>query len=227
MNVVIRHLKRAILIIGLGVTVGIVGRVIYVRTEYFGRLLKTELDGFLATSFRGRITLGQIETSIWGTLAIHELRIENRGSTIVYIPQVQLGYALIPLLWREARLEVTAIEPMIHLERSGNGEWNLMDALASRSPPTASSSPAIFTVYLHKLSIRNGTIDVAPQGSTGPHYRLERTGLDGALATKPAGIEGRMLWLRNSITAPGTTPAEIYSKLANQGATGPAQFTVA
>ena len=103
MSVVIRYLKRALLIITLLVTVVIVATVIYVRTESFGRLLKTQLAGFLATSFRGRITLGQIETSIWGTLAIHELRIENRGSTIVYIPQVQLGYALIPLLPSEAR----------------------------------------------------------------------------------------------------------------------------
>jgi autotransporter translocation and assembly factor TamB len=226
MNVVIRYLKRALLIITLLVTVVTVATVIYVRTESFGRLLKTQLAGFLATSFRGRITLGQIETSIWGTLAIHELRIENRGSTIVYIPQVQLGYALIPLLWREARLEVTAIEPMIHLERSGNGEWNLMDALASRSPPTASSSPAIFTVYLHKLSIRNGTIDVAPQGSNGPHYRLERTGLDGSLAIKPAGIEGRMMGLRTRITAPGMPPADLYSDLAYSDAKGPPQLTV-
>src|SRR6266436_5285957 len=159
MSVFIRYLKRAFLIIALLVTVLSVTTVIYVRTKSFGRLLKTHVGSMLATIFRGQITLGQIETSIWGTLAIHELRIENRGSTVVYIPQVELGYALIPLLWREARLEVTAIEPMIHLERSGNGEWNLMDALASRSPPTASSSPAIFTVYLHKLSIRNGTID--------------------------------------------------------------------
>src|SRR5258708_25035585 len=143
MNVVIRHLKRALLIITLLVTVVIVATVIYVRTESFGRLLKTQLDGFLATSFRGRITLGQIETSIWGTLAIHELRIENRGSTIVYIPQVQLGYALIPLLWREARLEVTAIEPMIHLARRGNVARNLMEPVASRAPPTATSTPAL------------------------------------------------------------------------------------
>jgi len=109
MSVVIRYLKRAFVTIALLVTLVVVAATIFVRTKSFGRLLKTHLGTMLATSFRGQITLGQIETSIWGTLAIHELRIESRGSTIVYIPQIQLGYALIPLLWREARLEVTAI----------------------------------------------------------------------------------------------------------------------
>ena len=226
MGVVIRYLKRAFLIIALLVTAVIVATVVYVRTESFGRLLKTHVGTMLATSFRGQITLGQIETSIWGTLAIHELRIENRGSTIVYIPQVQLGYALIPLLWREARLEVTAIEPAIHLERSGNGEWNLIDALASPSLSTASSSPTTFTVHLHKLSIRNGTIDFAPQGSNGPHYRFERTGLDGTLAIRPAGIEARMMGLRTRITAPGMPPANLCSDLAYRDANGTPRLTI-
>src|SRR5438309_734859 len=78
MSVVIRYLKRAFMILALLITIVIVVAVIFVRTASFGRLLKTQVDSALANSFRGRITLGQIETSIWGTLSIHELRIENR-----------------------------------------------------------------------------------------------------------------------------------------------------
>src|SRR6266446_2162788 len=226
MTVVIRYLKRAFMILALLITIVIVVAVIFVRTASFGRLLKTQVDSALANSFRGRITLGQIETSIWSTLSIHELRIENRGSTIVYLPQFQLGYALIPLLWREARLEATAIEPVIHLERNGNGEWNLMDALASRSPPAANSSPTTFTVYLHKLSIRNGTLEFAPRGSNGPHYRFERTALDCTLAFKPAGIEARMMGLHTRITAPGIPPADLFSDVAYRDANGPPRLTI-
>jgi autotransporter translocation and assembly factor TamB len=226
MSVVIRYLKRAFIVVALLVTVVVVAAVIFVRTESFGRLLKTQVGSLLATSFRGQITLGEIETSIWGTLAIHELRIENRGSTTVYISQVRLVYALIPLLWREVQLEVTAIEPMIYLERSNNGEWNLMDALASRSPATANSGPMTFTVYLDKLSIRNGTMELAPQGSKGLHYRFEKTNLDGSLAIKPKGIEAQMTGLRTRIITPGMPPADVYSALTYRDASGPPRLTI-
>jgi autotransporter translocation and assembly factor TamB len=226
MYLIIRYLKRALILLALLVAVVVVAVLIFVRTRSFDRLLKTHADRLLASSFQGEVTLGQIETSIWGMLSLHELRIRNRGSTIVYIPQVELGYALIPLLWHEARLEVTAIEPVIHLERDGNGEWNLMDALASRSSATASSNSTTFTVYLHKLSIRNGTIDLAPQGSKGLRYWFKKTGLDGTVAIKSTGIEAQVTGLRTRITAPGMPSADLYSALAYRDANGPPRLTI-
>ena len=54
----------------------IVAGVIYVRTNSFGRLFKSQVSNLLATSFRGAITLGKIDTSSWGALTIHELSIK-------------------------------------------------------------------------------------------------------------------------------------------------------
>ena len=54
----------------------IVAGAIYVRTASFGRLLKDQASNLLATSFRGEVTLGEIDTSIWGALTIHELSIK-------------------------------------------------------------------------------------------------------------------------------------------------------
>jgi len=79
--------------------------VIYVRTNSFGQVLKERVTNLLATSFRGEVTLGQIDTSSWGALTIHELRIKYGNATVVRIPQIQLGYSLIPLLWHEARID--------------------------------------------------------------------------------------------------------------------------
>src|SRR5258708_16325795 len=159
MNRFVRTLKRALLMLALLVAVVIVAGVIYVRTDSFGRLLKRQVSNLLATGYGGEITLGEIDTSIRGALIIHELSIKYGGATIVRIPQVELAYSLIPLLWREARIEITAVDPAINLQRESDGEWNLMKALASKSPAAASSGSSAFTIYLDKLGVRNAAIE--------------------------------------------------------------------
>jgi hypothetical protein len=66
--------------------------------------------------------LERIDTSLWGELTIRDLSIEYAGTTIVRIPRAGLGYSLIPLLWREARIEITVVNPAINLERENDGE---------------------------------------------------------------------------------------------------------
>src|SRR5258708_28456228 len=98
MNLFVRYLKRALVMLALLAAVVIVAGAIYVRTASFGRLLKGQASDLLATSFRGEVTLGGIDTSIWGALTIHELTIKYGGAPVVRIPQIQLSYSLIPLL---------------------------------------------------------------------------------------------------------------------------------
>ena len=206
--------------------VAIVAGVIYVRTDSFGRLLKGQVSNLLATGFRGEITLGEIDTSLQGALIIHELRIKYGDATIVRIPQIQLGYSLIPLLWREARIEITAVDPAINLQRESDGEWNLMKALASKSPAAASSGSSAFTIHLDKLGVRNGAVDLAPQATGGPHYRFEAADLDADIAIKPAGLEAELTELRTRVAAPGMPPADLYAALSYSSAKGPAKLRI-
>src|SRR5207245_1688987 len=117
MSLFVRYLKLVLLMLALLVAVVIVAGAVYVRTASFGRLLKDQASNLLATSFRGEITLSEIDTSIWGALTIHELSIKYGGATVVRIQQIHLAYSLIPLLWREVRIEITAVDPAINLER--------------------------------------------------------------------------------------------------------------
>jgi hypothetical protein len=214
------------MMLALLVAVVIVAGLIYVRTASFGRLLKGQVGNLLATGFHGEITLGEIDTSIRGALTIHELSIKYRGATIVRIPQIELGYSLIPLLWREARIEVTAVDPAISLQRESDGEWNLMKALASKSTGSANSGSSAFTIYLDKLGIRNGDIDLAPQGASGPLYRFEAADLDADLAIKPAGLEAELTQLRTRVAAPGMPPADLHAALFYSSANGPAKLRI-
>jgi hypothetical protein len=80
------------------------------------------------------------------------------------VARIRVGYSLIPLLWWKARIEVTIVDPTINLERETNGEWNLIRALASKSPSPSSGATA-FIVNLDKLSVRQGTINLGPHGA--------------------------------------------------------------
>src|SRR5713226_3429942 len=226
MSLFVRHLKRALVMLALLAAVVIVAGAIYVRTASFGRLLKTQASNLLATSFRGEITLSEIDTSLWGALTIHELSIKYGGAPVVRIPQIQLSYSLIPLLWREARIEITVVDPAINLQRESDGEWNLMKALASKSPAAASSGSSAFTIYLDKLGVRNAAIDLAPQGANGPRYRFGAADLDAALAIKPAGLEAELTELRTRVAAPGMPPVDLYTALSYRAANGPAKVSI-
>jgi uncharacterized protein involved in outer membrane biogenesis len=226
MNLFVRYLKRALLMLTLLGAVVIVAGAIYVRTDSFGHLLKGQVSNLLATSFRGEVTLGEIDTSIWGALTIHELSIKYGGATVVRIQQIHLAYSLIPLLWHEVRIEITAVDPAINLERESDGKWNLMKALASRAPAAATSGSSAFTIYLDKLGVRNGAIDLAPQGGNGPHYRFEAADLDAGIAIKPAGLEAELTELRTRVAAPGMPPADLYAALSYNGANGPAKVRI-
>ena len=214
------------MMLALLVVVIIVAGVIYVRTASFGRLLKGQVGNLLATGFRGEITLGEVDTSIRGVLIIHELSIKYRGAMIARIPQIELGYSLIPLLWREARIEVTADDPAISLQRESDGEWNLMKALASKSPAAVNSGSSAFSIYLDKLGIRNGAVDLAPQGAGGPHYRFEGADLDADIAIKPAGLEAELTELRTRVAVPGMPPADLHAALFYSSANGPAKLRI-
>jgi autotransporter translocation and assembly factor TamB len=226
MTLFVRYLKRVLLMLALLTAVTIVAGVIYVRTNSFARFFKGQVSNLLATSFRGEITLDKIDTSSWGALTIHELSIKYGGATVVRIPQIQLGYSLIPMLWHEARIEVTAIDPTINLQLENNGQWNLMEALTSKSPAAAGSSASAFTIYLDKLGIRHGAMDLAPQGASGTHYRFEAVDLHADIAIRSAGLEAELTELRTHIAVPGVPPADLYAALSYSGVNGPAKVGI-
>src|SRR5713226_2952572 len=226
MTLFARYLKRVLSMLALLAAIVIVAGAIYVRTASFGQLLEGQVRNLLTTRFRVAVTVGEIDTSIWGALTIHELTIKYGGATVVRIPQIHLAYSLIPLLWHEARIEITAVDPAINLQRESGGEWNLMKALASRAPAAATSGSSTFTIYLDKLGVRNAAIDLAPQGANGPRYRFEAADLDAVIAIKPGGLEAELTELRTRVAAPGMPSADLYAALSYNGANGPVKVRI-
>jgi autotransporter translocation and assembly factor TamB len=226
MTLLVRYLKRALLSFGVLAAVVTVAGVIYVRTDSFGRLLEGQVSNLLASNLRGEVTLGRIDTSNWGEIKIYELMVKYAGAKIVRIPQVQLGYSLIPLLWHEARIQITAVDPEINLLRESDGEWDLMKALASKSAAAARSGSTAFTFDLDKVGVRNGAISLSPQGVRGPRFRFEAADLNADIAIKPAGLETALTEIRTRVVAPEMPPANLYAALSYSDANGRAKIKI-
>jgi autotransporter translocation and assembly factor TamB len=226
MNRLVRYLKRVLLALALLVTGAIMAGIIYLRTDSFGRLLKDQVSTLLTAEFRGDIELGQIDTSVLGAFRIHQLIVRYAGRTIIRIPQIDLSYSLIPLLWREARVAITLVDPVINLQLESDGEWNLMKALASKSPAGASSGAGALAIVLDRVGVRKGEVDIAPEGAGGPHYRFEAANLDGAIAIEPAGLRAELSELQARVVAPGVPLADLRATLSYGSANGPAKVKI-
>jgi autotransporter translocation and assembly factor TamB len=224
MNRLYRIARRIFLILALLAAALVAAGLIYIRTDSFGRLLQARVSKLLAGSFRGEITLGEIDTSRWAELVVRRVSIGYGGETIVRIPQIRLGYSLLPLLWRRVRIKIVAIDPVIDLRRAADGEWNLIEALTSKAPAAAGASA--FSIRIARLDIRKALVDVAPRGAGGPHYRFEDADLGAAMTIASAGLKAELTELRGRIAAPGMPPADVYAAVSYSDANGPAKLRI-
>ena len=108
---------------------------LFTRTARFNDLLRARIVSYLAQTYRGQITIGAIEGSIWGALTLRDIEVRHHGSTIARIPQLRVGYQLLPALRGQFVLsDIDVIKPELHLAQDSGGQWNLLAAIAERNP---------------------------------------------------------------------------------------------
>src|SRR6186997_429 len=92
------YLRRIVLALGLLLLLLAIGLGIYSNTEAFRQMVREQVVAAINSSIRGSITLERIEGSIWGNVTLHQVRLRYQNAEIVHIPQLELSYALLPLL---------------------------------------------------------------------------------------------------------------------------------
>ena len=221
-----RYLSRALLGLCLLIAIVVTALMIYVRTESFGDLLRSEAIRVCATTFRGEIAIGSIGTSIGGDLRIRNVCIRNGGARVVWLPRLRISYSLIALLWHEIRLNVTAFDPIIRLERQeNNGTWNVMQALALRAPSTNSGAGS-YSTYIDSITVQGGTLEVAPSGFGSRVYRLEQANLEAQLAMKSSGLKVNLSRLHSRLVDVGMPVIEVNAVALYQDNGGTAKVTI-
>jgi autotransporter translocation and assembly factor TamB len=198
----------------LVVLIGVVGVVIFVRTPTFSQLLKGWVDDYLPANFVGGISVGRVEVSLWGDLLLDGVTIADNAGEILTIPQVTVRYSVLPLIWHSIPLEVRVDDLRVHLREDADGQWNLVKALAAKTPP----SPSKYSVYLNEISLRHGFIDVQRASAAGgAKYLLSEVNLSGSAAILTDRINAELAIQSCRIHAPKMPAAVISGHVTYMG----------
>src|SRR5271155_2937575 len=108
---------------------------ILTRTSRFNHFLRVQIVNYLSQTYRGQITIGAIEGSVWGRLTLREINLRHDGVDIASIPELRVGYYLLPALRGQIVLsDIDVLKPELHLARDPDGQWNLIAAFDERQP---------------------------------------------------------------------------------------------
>jgi autotransporter translocation and assembly factor TamB len=226
MGATLRYLRRELLALTVIVAVTVGALLIVVRSHSFGVLLQHRVNAYLAEHFVGSTTFGEINSWRWSQgVTIRDLSVRDGSQQIVHIPRLELGYALIPLLWHEARLKVIAYDPDVHLVRNRDGQWNILQAYASKTVVVTSHANG-FEIRLDSIGLRHASIDVAPNGVGGPHYRLRSSWLDARLEIPSSGVRFNATRLATRLEVPAMPSVAVEAALSYQNVKQPAELNV-
>src|SRR5216683_501529 len=198
-----KYLRRAIAILVLIIAFFVFGLMIISRTPAFNRFLRDKVITFANTTYRGQLSIGLIEGSIWGGLRLEQVGLVYQGKPIASIPHLSLDYSLAPLLWRAVHIRILIDSPQIDAIREPDGKWNLLEALSARIPAPPPKTPATrsLTIDVDSLQVRNGGLQVTP-GAKAPAYRIANLYLDTMASLPSAGMTVNLRRLTANVLAP-------------------------
>jgi autotransporter translocation and assembly factor TamB len=173
-----KRLWRIVMWIGTGtialLLIVLAAGLIFTRTARFNDLLRVQIVNYLAQTYRGQITIGAIEGSVWGSLTLRDIEVRHHGATIATIPQLRVGYQIIPALRGEIVVsDIEVLNPDLHLALDPDGQWNLLAAVTERHP----SPPSSMNVALRRFSIERASATITPAPSL--IYRVAEANVTG------------------------------------------------
>src|SRR5579883_1254337 len=197
-----RFLRRALSIILRLMLLAVILLAILARTQFLHQLVRDQVVALVNSTYRGTLSIGRIQGSVWGSLRLDQVALSHQGKQIVSIPRLSLEYSLVPLLWRQVKLRIFVESPQIKVSRLANGQWNLLDALAEKVPASTKSTERALTIALTSVRVSNGHLQVLPSGAHGPNYRADEVKADMSLTLSSLGVAAKLHSLTATISGP-------------------------
>ncbi len=174
---------------------------ILTRTSRFNDFLRVQIVNYLSQTYRGQITIGAIEGSVWGSLTLREINLRHGGLNIASIAELRVGYYLLPALHGQIVLsDIDVIRPELHLARDPGGQWNLIAAFDERQP----SPPVNITIALHRVAIEHANISLTTDPLS--TYRLSDGNLNGSGNIGPSGQSFNLDTIAFALSGLGVLP---------------------
>ena len=117
MGSAVRYLKRALAALAIVLIIAMTALLVLTRTSTFNRLLHAKLVSYVAETYRGQLTLGQIDAPFPGQVTLDQVVVRYRDAEVVRIAKVRASYSILPLLWGAIHLRVEVFKPQLKLSR--------------------------------------------------------------------------------------------------------------
>jgi autotransporter translocation and assembly factor TamB len=188
---------------------GVTGLVLYTHTDGFREFVRQKLLTAINDSIRGKISVERLDGSLWGSLTFVDVRLVDKESEILRIPQLKVNHFLLPLIWGQIqvfRLEVA--QPRLRLTEGPDGVWNIVEALSSPGPQAEISS---LVVSIGSLELQKADIDVSFSGRS---YRLSGLDTQGTAGMRPDGISVDLQQVSSRVLTKDMPEARVRGALA-------------
>lgn len=167
-----RAIKRFVLGLLAVAIVAVTGVVIFLHTDTGREVVRDQIQSSLAETFAGKVRVGKLEGSPFGTYVARDIVIEGPdGQPAIEIGKLSLELEVLELVNHKAVLTNVVVEDVaVHAKRMADGSLSLAHLLRP-TPPTT------WTVAIRDLAIKHGKFEL--EGSTPIH--LDDVALVGAL----------------------------------------------
>ena len=213
MSRVMRIVRWVLAAVAAFVLIVAAAALIFTRTVRFNDFLRVRIVSYLAQTYRGEITIGSIEGTIWGSLTLRDINVRHGGLNIASIPELRVGYYLLPALRGQIVLsDIDVIKPELHLARDADGQWNLIAALAEQHP----SPPPNIAIALHRIGVEQADVSVTIDPVS--TYRLSDGDLSGSGKIGPSGLSFDLDTLAFTLNGPRILPLHAQGAIEYQEA---------
>ncbi len=221
---ILRWTIEAIVVVVLAVLAGLYA---YTGTESFRRLARDQVVALLATTFEGEVSFARLGGSPWGDLTLEDVSVRSGDQPIVEIPRVRAVYSLIPLALGELRFASLEIErPVLRVAETESGSWNLLDALASRTPAPPDAQSSSLAVSIQHLDVRDAAVTVTTRADTPRTVTLSRAEIEGSIDVLPQGIAAAIRSSKVHVETSDAPPLDLDATLHYRATGGPATLSV-
>src|SRR4030095_4202751 len=194
---------------------GVAGLAFYTHTDGFREFVRQKLVTAINDSIRGKISVTRLDGSVWGSLTLIDVRLNDSESEIARIPRVKVNYALLPLIWGRIHvLRLEAAQPLVWLKEGRDGVWNIVEALSPAEPQ--SETPSL-VVSISSLELQKADIDVSFSGNS---YRLTGLDLQGTVGIRPDVTAVDVRQVSSRVLAKGMPEARVKGGLAYEDSGG-------
>src|ERR1700733_13704578 len=134
----------------------IIAAVIVTDTNWFRDIARTKVNAILAGTFKGQLSIGRIEGSIWRELTLDDITLIYNGERIAHIERLRVAYGILSILHDTidlTHLDLSGVELIVR--QDSEGKWNAAEAVASAHPaaPTKSGGKSNFRVLVREGSL--------------------------------------------------------------------------